>query len=627
MLKVLCWALICLAATTHAASVSYSKEATVYLQQKVSEALNVLPVNYLDGVKHDIEIGVAALDGDLFLNENLCHLDESVHFAMTTRKRNQHKITISSRLIQLAMEVKKEFPCLHGTYEKVLIGAIIHEMTHVKDNFEKISLEPDFQRIVGVKRITKSSKKKVINQNAATSPDAYEFENLEEALAVNVEYLVLDPEFECRKPATANFLLRRLGMKSQGKCTKNYQVVTQSSYLEDNYLHTYSIDPSRVYQIHYLFAGKGDAMMSRWGHAMFRVVVCAPHRKVAGPDCMRDVSHHLALSYRAYITDTSISYAKGMFGKYPSQLFIMRFHEVQQEYTKFELRELYSIPLKMNVEQKREFIDLTLERFWTYQGKYYFLTNNCGTETQKHLAVALSEEQSDLIHSITPSKMYKDITKKVNDLTDVSIEGVERKELISKGLLLESILGELEKTFEELKEAGFYSERNLKKFLKKTTAAKRLEAYTEAFSSNSFDKKTSQHLLLRIMYLERYLLSRFVMEVPKKAVLKMNKDSALKAEVIKMGQSLKTLGLQPWQVVVSRFGVPTESEFASQYAGFAQKRKIEMRASTEEQLKNLHSILGKRYFLDELAEMENFHQIKKFTSQLFIKLNKPQEVL
>src|SRR5690606_13444578 len=120
---------------------------------------------------------------------------------------------------------------------------------------------------VGVKRVHKNGRKRLLNQNAATSPDAYEFTNLQESLAVNVEYLLLDPEFECRRPATANFLSQALGIKLAGSCEQNNQLLVQSAFLEDNYAHNVSIDPSRVYQIHYLFAGKGKALMSRWGHA------------------------------------------------------------------------------------------------------------------------------------------------------------------------------------------------------------------------------------------------------------------------------------------------------------------------------------------------------------------------
>jgi len=427
-----------------------------FLNVIVEESLNELPSDYLASVKNKVSIEEATFKSDeLFKSQDLCAIDEGVKFGIT----KNNKISISSRLVELAKNNHNSFDCGHRNFRNMLKAVIIHELTHVKDNKEKISIEPDFQRIVGVKRVQKNSKKKLINHNAGTSPDAYEFSNLEESLSVNVEYLILDPEFECRKPATASFLSKRLGIALKNECQKNYKVLAQSAFLEDNYQLAVNIDPKRVYQVHYLFAGKGQALMSRWGHAMFRLIVCAPFRKVAGPECLQDVSHHLALSYRAHISDINMSYSKGMFGGYPSQLFILRYLEVQQEYTKFELRDLFSAPIKLTTEQKNDFLGLTLERFWTYQGKYYFLDNNCGTETVKHLAVALSDEESNLIGSITPLKIYKDIIKQSHNLTSGDLEKVP------------GMLDSLNESYQFLRNyLPSFSEKSFKKFLKKTNA-------------------------------------------------------------------------------------------------------------------------------------------------------------
>ena len=339
------WALlslVLLSAVSQAATLDYKSSG--FLKGEIEDALSVLPSNYLEAVNKKISIDEIQLKSDaLFVSEDLCKINEGVKFGITKKDR----ISISSRLVQLAQNNTKEFNCGHRTFKNMLKAVIIHELTHVKDNADKISTNPDFQRIVGMKKVQKNSKKHLMNQNTAASPDAYEFENLEESLAVNTEYLVLDPEFECRKPATSNFLSKKLGIKLQGTCQKNYKVLAQSAFVEDNYQLSVNIDPKRIYQVHYLFAGKGQALMSRWVHAMFRLVVCAPFRKTVGPECMDDVSHHVALSYRAYMSDINISYSKGMFGQYPSQLFIMRYLEVQQEYTKFDLRDLYSVPLKL----------------------------------------------------------------------------------------------------------------------------------------------------------------------------------------------------------------------------------------------------------------------------------------
>lgn len=621
MKKVLILATLFASVALEAAVLEY--KSTGYLNSVIEEAVSDLPSQFLNSVSGKVSIDEVALKSDsLFKSQDLCNLDEGVKFGLT--KKN--KITISSKLVQLAENNTETFNCGHKTFRQLLKAVIIHELTHVKDNKERISLDADFQRIVGMKKVTSNSKKKLMNQNTGSSPDSYEFANLEESLAVNVEYLVLDPEFECRKPATANFISKRLGIPLHGTCQKNYKVIAQSAFLEDNYQTAFSIDPKRIYQVHYLFAGKGRALMSRWGHAMFRLIVCAPFRKVAGPECLEDVSHHLALSYRAYMSDINISYAKGVFGGYPSQLFIMRYLEVQQEYTKFELRDLYSIPLKMTAEQKREFLDLTLERFWTYQGKYYFIDNNCGTETVKHLAVALDDEESKLIGSITPLRIYNDIIKQKNDLSGENVQSMSRENMIEKRLLVQSMFDDINGSYQFLRKyLPSFNEKKLDKFLKKTTASKRLPEYKELIeATRSMDEATRKQISIKLVHLERYLASRFLMEVPKKALAKMNKDEGLKAEVMKMGETLKLLSVQPWQVIKPQYGVPTAPEFEIQFPAFKEKRNNELKASMESQMVNLQNILGKKYFEKELNELEILKEIKKMTSDFIIEVSNIQ---
>src|SRR5690606_15565247 len=103
----------------------------------------------------------------------------------TTRRK---QISISSRLIDLAERNNSSFNCGHRSFRNLLKAVLIHEVTHLKDNEEKISLDPDFQRIVGVKKVRRNSRRRLINQNHETSPDSTEFKNLKESLAVNVEY-------------------------------------------------------------------------------------------------------------------------------------------------------------------------------------------------------------------------------------------------------------------------------------------------------------------------------------------------------------------------------------------------------------------------------------------------------
>jgi hypothetical protein len=296
----------------------------------------------------------------------------------------------------------------------------------------------------------------------------------------------------------------------------------------------------------------------------------------------------------------------------------MRYLEVQQEYTKFDLRDLYSIPLKMTADQKKDFLDLTIERFWTYQGRYYFLDNNCGTETAKHLAAALSDEEAKLIGSITPLKIYNDIVKHGNDLTDGNFDGLGREQMVAGKYIVESMFEELNSNYQVLRShLESFKEKDFKKFIVKTNAETRLQDYQKfADSSINMNPDDKKQIVIKLVYLERYLASRFLMEVPKKAMQLMNKDEQLKKEVMNMGESLKSLSIQPWEVVNARYGVPTAPEFEIQYPKFVSKRQNEIKMSIDSQMSNLQNILGKKYFAKELNELEELKKIKKLTTEL-----------
>src|SRR5690606_7635007 len=124
--------------------------------------------------------------------------------------------------------------------------------------------------------------------------------------------------------------------------------------------------------------------MSRWGHSMLRLVICAPGRP-RGPACRLDLEHHLVLSYRAFVGDVQLSNWDGLTGAYPSRLFILPLAQVIEEYTKVELRSLASVPLRLSRGEIEELAARAAEQHWSYDGDYWFLSNNCAVETLKLL--------------------------------------------------------------------------------------------------------------------------------------------------------------------------------------------------------------------------------------------------
>ena len=117
---------------------------------------------------------------------------------------------------------------------------------------------------------------------------------------------------------------------------------------------------------------------------MLRLVICAPGRP-RGPDCRLDLDQHLVLSYRAFVGDVQLSSWDGLVGKYPSRLFVLPLAQVIDEYTKTELRGLASVPLKLSRQEINDTVEHAAEMHWSYDGNYYFLSNNCAVESLKLL--------------------------------------------------------------------------------------------------------------------------------------------------------------------------------------------------------------------------------------------------
>ena len=128
--------------------------------------------------------------------------------------------------------------------------------------------------------------------------------------------------------------------------------------------------------------------MSRWGHAMLRLVVCAPGRR-PGPDCRLDLGEHLVLSFRAFVDDVQVSSWRGLTGSYPSRLFVLPLAQVVAEYTEVELRGLQSIPLRLSPAEIATLLQRAAQVHWSYDGRYGFIGNNCAVETARLLQVGV----------------------------------------------------------------------------------------------------------------------------------------------------------------------------------------------------------------------------------------------
>ncbi|HYQ54747.1 MAG TPA: DUF4105 domain-containing protein [Pseudomonas sp.] len=343
----------------------------------------------------------------------------------------------------------------HGTVREELLATVLHELTHIYDRARlwpsaeraliarcnrqqgtlgKIGL-PEECRSQAERRFTLSDDPRLLdlagwpqyvgrrgereqhNGQFLRSPDSYELSSPKEYIAVNMEYFLLDPSYGCRRPALNQYLKEHFGWApQQDRCAEGLPFLNAGSDFARQPLG--EIDPERVYQVDFLLAEANQNLVSRWGHSMLRLVICKPGRP-RGPDCRLDLDQHLVLSYRAFVNDVQLSSWDGLVGAYPSRLFVLPLAQVIDEYTKTELRSLASVPLKLNREETENLVRQAAEMHWTYDGNYWFLSNNCAVESLKLLRSGTANPRLNDLDSIMPNGLLAVL--KGRGLADTSV--------------------------------------------------------------------------------------------------------------------------------------------------------------------------------------------------------------
>jgi hypothetical protein len=295
---------------------------------------------------------------------------------------------------------------------RAALAAVIHELAHFYDRTSqgRLSSDPRLLDLAGW-QVSPMRFGLRLHDNAFRdrSPDSYELESPTEFVAVNLEYFLLDPAYACRRPALYDYFAAEFGSQPpRADCAPDlvYMQVGSDASLPP----VLQLDPDRIYAVDYLFAEGNDRPMSAWGHSMLRLVVCAPGRE-RGPDCRLDLQYHQVLSFRAFIDDVQISSWRGLTGSYPSRLYVLPLAQVIEEYTKVELRGLQSIPLRLEPAEIADLLERTATLHWSYDGDYYFISNNCAVETFKLLHDGVPRLAGEDLSSITPTGLLHRLKK------------------------------------------------------------------------------------------------------------------------------------------------------------------------------------------------------------------------
>lgn len=292
-------------------------------------------------------------------------------------------------------------------------AALVHELAHAYDRTRRNVLSSDarLRDLAGWQRSAiRLAGRRSRNDFSQRSPDHYELARPSEFVAVNLEYFVLDPDYACRRPALHRYFVAHFGLPATDAAACPPGLPFLDADVQAGEASLLALDPARVYAIDYLLAEGNDRAMSRWGHSMLRLVICAPGR-ARGPDCRLDLAHHRVLSFRAFVGDVQISGWRGLTGSYPSRLFLLPLDQVIEEYTRVELRGLRSIPLRLQRDEIAGLLERAAQLHWSYDGRYYFIGNNCAVETWKLLHDGAPRLAEAPLASITPTGLLRKLER------------------------------------------------------------------------------------------------------------------------------------------------------------------------------------------------------------------------
>lgn len=303
---------------------------------------------------------------------------------------------------------------------RAALTALLHEIAHRWDDSAdgRLSRDPRFRELAGWQpSALPLAGQRRRNDFRDRSPDPYELTSPAEFFAVNLEYFLLDREYACRRPALHRLLRAHFDWAPpSSRCPDDVAFVGSDD--ESLALEWLALDPTRVYAVDYLLAEPNDEPMSRWGHSMLRLVICAPGR-APGPACRLDLDHHRVLSFRAFVNDVQISSWRGLSGSYPSRLFVLPMEQVIDEYTKLELRGLRSLPLKLDRVEIASLLRRAAEWHWSHDGRYYFISNNCAVETWKLLREGVPRLAELPLRSVTPTGLLARLER--SGIADASV--------------------------------------------------------------------------------------------------------------------------------------------------------------------------------------------------------------
>ncbi|MDD0844983.1 DUF7844 domain-containing protein [Pseudomonas sp. Gutcm_11s] len=534
----------------------------------------------------------------------------------------------------------------HGSLRRELLATVLHELTHL---YDRARLWPEAERrllarcrqdsqasgLVGqraecrgqdARRFTLSDDPQLLdlagwqqqvgrrgvretdNGQVARSPDSYELSNPREFLAVNMEYFLLDPSYACRRPTLQRYLREHFAWQpaAQAACPGDYPYLNAGRDFARQPLG--KLDPERVYEVDYLLAEANQQWASRWGHSMLRLVVCAPGRP-RGPACRLDLDQHLVLSYRAFVGDVQLSSWDGLTGAYPSRLFILPLAQVIEEYTKVELRSLSSIPLRLSRDEIERLVRRSAEQHWSYDGDYWFLSNNCAVETLKLLRGGTGRRELQDLDSIMPNGLLEILEGR--GLADSSVLD-DPREALRLGYRFDSFRERYQAMFEILRSRLDIPQPAVEDWLALPAEQRR------SWFARADLRASAALLLLEQAALRRQLL--LAQEQLKQRYLNARdnpKESRFNAADATLQQILDNSGFlsRPAELLDAGYGLPQPGEW-QQLEAASSERQTRLRQLSDDLDKEVRSLLEPELLAEIEAGEANLQQLGQHLREL-----------
>lgn len=327
------------------------------------------------------------------------------------------------------IDPKPNSKCSSQQVEKLLTRTLVHELSHhydnqnfslrqgsdlcqvndyfpnyncqrtktVSDDFRFVHLTGFDARLQSTEADPAQGTSKVgfhrVNVFTGRSERSYEHLNVQENFAVNMELFTHDPSFKCRKPALYQYLSEHFQFHPypEFNCQQKMHVLTIESKAVE-------INPAKIHSVHFVKMLPGKEIKSWWGHASYRLVICAPQRQEVSDECLKDTQHHLFVDFSAQLNASDEGLLGFLTGKYSNGISFTTNQKFHSENILKALRDTNEYRLKLTGNQIQNFARVLVEKYWTQYGRYFFTANNCATLAMQTLlsAVDLRHDEANV---------------------------------------------------------------------------------------------------------------------------------------------------------------------------------------------------------------------------------------